>query len=90
MDKKRRNELTQLKYKKRIRIFVANIDIYICRDGRQIRNPRTIDIIKDGGQRVYKSTSTPCSCYMCSGEYKYRRHDKKKEDRRLLQEHANN
>lgn len=37
-------------------------------------------------QTQYKSTSGCCSCYMCSGYYKYRRKNFKKETIRILKE----
>lgn len=87
MDKQRRNELTRLKYKRRISIWVAKLDAYIARNGERIYKPRTIDVIKDNAQYKYKHTGTLCSCYGCSGAYKYNRNKKKTEDRRLLAEY---
>ena len=87
MNKKRRLELTFLKYKKRIERWVhTNCGTYRNRDGVEIQHPKTVDVIKDRGQLVYKTTSVPCSCYSCSGYYKYRRKDFKKETLRILKE----
>lgn len=85
MNKGRRNELTLLKYKKRLRRFVQNTNLYIGQSG-EYNHPKTCQLFEDREQLIYKTTSTPCSCYMCSGYYKYKRHEKKREDRRLIQE----
>jgi hypothetical protein len=86
MNKKRRNEITYLKYKKRIKKFVAGCRTYVDKNGKCIYNPKAIDIIKDRGQLIYKTSATPCSCWCCSGEYKYKRHLKKREDYKLIRE----
>lgn len=86
MNKQRRNELTQLKYKKRIRRFVLSCHLYVNRDGEYIYEPKTCDVINDLGQLVYKTSSTPCSCFMCSGYYKYKRHEQKVIERKLIQD----
>lgn len=87
MNKARRTELTQLKYEKRIKRWVASVSTYICRDGSVIKDPKAVDVIQDQGQLGFKSQATLCSCWMCSGYYKYNRNDKREEDRRLLNEY---
>jgi len=84
-NKARRREVTFLKYKKRIKRWVSNCSYYIKQDGEKIYRPKAIDIIKDRGQLVYKSTSTPCSCSMCA-YYKYDRKEFRKETKRLIKE----
>lgn len=86
MDKKRRNDLTYFRYKKRVKNWIKNLSVYINREGEHIRNPKVADVLKDNGQCKLRNTSTLCSCYDCSGYYKYRRNEKKLEDRRLLRE----
>jgi hypothetical protein len=86
MNKQRRNEITYLKYKKRIKRWVSNCSIYHDRNNNIIYNPKTIDVLKDRGQLVYKTQAVPCSCWMCSKYWKYKRHLKKQEDRKLIQE----
>lgn len=86
MNKHRRQELKQLKYIKRIKKDVGGYGVYITRDGEYIYNFKAQDIINDKGKLFYKTTSTPCSCWMCSGEYKYKRHKHKEETRRLIKE----
>lgn len=86
MNKQRRNELTYLKYKKRIQRFAATCSLYVNREGEYIYEPKTVDIINDHGQLIYKTSATPCSCWMCSKEKKYKRHIQKEEDRKLIDE----
>lgn len=87
MNKKRRQELNQLKFIKRLKQAVASCHIYVNREGEYVRNPIVQDVLDDNGMLYYKTTSTPCSCWMCSGEYKYKRHEQKKETRRLINEY---
>lgn len=77
MNKARRHELKMLKYKKRIQRFASNLNIYVNREGKYIRNPKTIDVLNDNGQHCYRTTSSPCSCEMCSPN-KYNRAKEKK------------
>ncbi len=86
MNKKVRQERKQLKYEKRIRRFVASVTLYVNREGEYIYYPTTQYIMRDNGQLAYKTCSTPCSCWGCSGEYKYKRHEQKKIEMRLIQE----
>lgn len=86
MNKRRRQELKQLKYIKRIKLYIQGIDIYFSREDETFYKPKVVDVVADNAQYAYKTTSTPCSCWMCSGYYKYRRHLKKIEDRKLIQE----
>lgn len=86
MNKKRRQELKRLKFINRIKRFVANGGYYFTQDSERIDTPTVQDVINDGGHMSYKTTSTPCSCWMCSGYYKYRRHEQKVIERKLVQE----
>lgn len=88
MNKQYRNYLKYKKYKKRIERFCRNILFYETKSGERIYNPLPVDVIKDNGQVIYKTTSTPCSCSMCSHD-KYQRHLKIQEDRKLLQDYLN-
>lgn len=63
MDKGRRNELTKLKFKKRLsQVGLSMEDVYKPKNNLW----------------AYKSTGKPCSCYMCSG-VKYDRAKEKSE-----------
>jgi hypothetical protein len=86
MNKGRRNEIKFLKYKKRIKRWVANCSIYDAKDGRQIYYPKAIDLINDRSRTNFKNTGTICSCWMCSKYWKYKRHIKKQEDHKLISE----
>ena len=86
MNKKRRQELKQLKFINRIKRFVADGTYFFTKDSVRIDTPTVQDIINDGGYLYYKNTSTPCSCWECSSYYKYRRHEHKAIERKLVQE----
>lgn len=90
MNKGRRNELAWLKYKKRVSRWNSNAHIYVTREGEYIYSPRTIDVINDHAQYKFKHTAVVCSCWVCSGEYKYKRHQQKREDEKLIAEALNN
>ena len=57
---------TKKRYKKRVKRIINNTDIYINSKGEVIHNPKAIDVIKEKALMCYKTTSTPCSCSMCS------------------------
>ena len=54
-------------------------------DGNLIDDPHWFELAKQKGSYVYKTTGTPCSCWMCRGE-SYNRLDYKKETRRIVTE----
>ena len=54
-------------------------------DGPCFNNPTWKDLKKEGWTQVYRTTGTPCSCIMCTGEH-YRRLDFKRETERILKE----
>ena len=55
------------------------------KDGNLIDDPHWFELAKQKGSYVYKTTGTPCSCWMCRGE-SYNRLDYKKETRRIVTE----
>lgn len=69
--------MKMLRYKKRIRQLANTIDIYISKDGTRIRNPKTIDILKDNGHNCYREQACPCSCIFCQPN-KYNRAKEKR------------
>lgn len=85
MDKNQRKRKEFFKYKKRLSNWLNSITYYF--DGDEITNPKLIDLLKDNIQYKLKHTTTLCSCYCCSGYYKYRRHEKKREDQKLIKEY---
>jgi queuine/archaeosine tRNA-ribosyltransferase len=87
MDKGQRKRMTFLKYKKRIARWTQMVCQYQTRDGETIYFPKTVDVMNDGACLDFKSMATRCSCYCCSGYYKYRRNEFKQETERLLKEY---
>ena len=53
--------------------------------GNFIDNLHWLELAKQKGSYVYKTTGTPCSCWMCRGE-SYNRLDYKKETRNIVTE----
>ena len=54
-------------------------------DGNLIRRPHWFELAKQKWCRIYQTTGTPCSCWMCRGE-SYNRLDYKKETLRIITE----
>lgn len=79
--------MTYFKYVKRLKKWMNSGRVFVKRDGEYCFDLKFIDFYNDRAQYKLRNTSTLCSCYGCSGYYKYRRHDKKTEDRRLLEEY---
>ena len=65
MNKGRRIEIGNLKWKKRLHNYVNGLDIYVTKNGARIYSPKVTDIPKNCFT-VLKSTGKPCSCPMCS------------------------
>jgi len=76
-NKGERNQQTNKRYKKRVRRFVNNLDIYVNKKGERINKPKAVDVIKESGQQCLKHQGTPCSCYGCS--QRKSRHDRSKD-----------
>lgn len=87
MDKKQRRDKTFRLYKKRLKKWMSSGRVYINRDGEYHFDLKLIDYLNERAQYKLKHTATLCSCYSCSGYYKYRRNDKKQEDVRLVEEY---
>ena len=66
-NKGERNLQTKKRYKKRVKRFVNNCDIYINSKGERIQKPKTVDVLKENGQQCLKHQGKPCSCSMCRG-----------------------
>ena len=54
-------------------------------DGSIDNHPHWFELAKDKWAKVYQTTGTPCSCWMCRGE-KYNRKEYKKETLRIIRE----
>lgn len=86
-NKGRRQELTQLKYKKRLKQFTAGAKSWHTGDGKEINNPTIADLVAEHVLTILKSSSVACSCWSCSGAYKYKRYEFKKETQKLVDEY---
>lgn len=54
-------------------------------NGMFVQHPHWFELATTRWSKVYKTTSTPCSCWLCQGEH-YSRLDFKKETRRMIRE----
>lgn len=75
-----------------MRLFKARMILYAAcehcmfdADGNRIDNPHWFELAKEKWTQVFKTTGTPCSCWMCRGE-RYNRRDYKKETRCIIKE----
>lgn len=75
MNKKRRQELKELKYRKRLKYWVSVWNKHTTKEGIEIVNPTVNDLVEDGAYLHLKTQAVMCSCEMCSKYYKYRRHE---------------
>ena len=76
------------------RVFKARMILYaayghpiIHEDGSVIDHPHWFELAKDKWAKVYQTTGTPCSCWICRKE-RYNRREYKKETLRILRESA--
>ena len=53
--------------------------------GHFIKRPHWFELAKQRWCQIYKTTGTPCSCWMCKGET-YSRKDSKKEAQNIIKE----
>ena len=74
------------------RVFRARMILYaayghciIREDGSCYEHPHWFELAKDKWAQVYKTTGTPCSCWMCRGE-EYDRKGYKQETLRIIKE----
>lgn len=67
---------------------MSNLTTIINKDGEEIINPKLIDLLNQNVQYQFKQTNVRCSCSMCAYD-KYKRHEKKAEDQRLLEDYYN-
>lgn len=89
MDK--RNKLWRRK--QQFRVLKARMVRYAAYDEMSVTNedgsvnehPHWFELAKDKWAWVFKSTGTPCSCWMCRG-MEYERKEFKKDTRRIIRE----
>ena len=72
-------------FKARMILYAAYGHSIIQEDGSVVKHPHWFELAKDKWAKVYQSTGTPCSCWMCRGE-EYNRRLYKKETLRIIQE----
>ena len=66
-------------------IIAAYGHCVIREDGNYYEHPHWFELAKDKWAQVYKTTGTPCSCWMCRG-FEYDREEYKKETLRMIRE----
>ena len=67
-------------------IRLAAYEYYVFdEESNRINNPHWFQLAKLRVYQIYKTTGTPCSCWMCRGE-EYNRLDYKKTMRRIINE----
>lgn len=55
-------------FKARMILYAAYGHCIIREDGSCYEHPHWFELAKDKWAQVYKTTGTPCSCWMCRGE----------------------
>ena len=89
MDKRnklwRRQQMVRV-FKARMILYAASYGHCIIREDGSVNNhPHWFELAKEKWARVYQSTGTPCSYWMCRGE-EYNRREYKKETLRIIRE----
>ena len=72
-------------FKTRMILYAAYGHCIIREDGSYYEHPHWFELAKDKWAQVYKTTGTPCSCWMCRG-FEYDRKEYKKETLRIIRE----
>lgn len=72
-------------FKARMILRAAFKDCIRDEEGNRIVNPHWFELAKQKRYKIYKTTGTPCSCWMCRGE-SYNREDYKKKTQRIIKE----
>ena len=72
-------------FKARMILRAAYKDSMCDEDGNRIDRPHWFELAKQKWNRIYKTTGTPCSCWICKSE-RYNRRDYKKETHRVIKE----
>lgn len=72
-------------FKARLKYHAAFSDTTIIEKGIQLEHPHWFDLAQAHWAQVYRTTGTPCSCWMCQGE-RYNRLEAKREMRRIIKE----
>ena len=72
-------------FRVRMILYAAYGHCIIREDGSCYEHPHWFELAKDKWAQVYKTTGTPCSCWMCRGE-EYDRKGYKQETLRIIKE----
>ena len=72
-------------FKARMILYAAYGHCIIREDGSCYEHPLWFELAKEKWAQVYKTTGTPCSCWMCR-RFEYDRRGYKKETRRIIRE----
>ena len=80
-----RRQQMALVFKARMILYAAYGHPIIYEDGSAVDHPHWFELAKDKWAKVYQSTGTPCSYWMCWGEG-YNRRQYKKETLRIIWE----
>ena len=88
MDKRnkfwRRQQMARI-FKARMILYAAYGHCIIREDGSHYEHPHWFELAKEKWAQVYKTTGTPCSCWMCRG-MEYDRKEYKKDTLQIIQE----
>lgn len=74
-------------FKARMVYYASFESSYWYADGSQHVPQHWFELAKEHWTQAYRSTGTPCSCWMCRGS-EYNRLDYKRETRRIIRESA--
>ena len=72
-------------FKARMILYAAYGHSVIHDDGSVVEHPHWFELAKEKWAKVYQSTGTPCSCWICKSEV-YNRRKYKKETLRIIRE----
>lgn len=86
MDKQQRNDLVFKYYRRRLKNWMKHLTIVLDNNGEELSNPTLTDLMEIKAQYKLKNSGKLCSCYCCSGYFKYRRHEQKVINRNLIEE----
>lgn len=75
----RRHKLSS-KWIRRTKYWMINESYIWDNDGHKINHPTIVDCLKSHQSKIYKSTGSPCSCFLCAWN-KYDRNQLKKKYR---------
>ena len=67
------------KWIRRTKYRMLNNEFVLNENKVRIYNPSITECLDSPDSKIYKSTGTPCSCYLCQGNKKYSRKDFKKD-----------